>query len=140
MSYRCPKCSGIVYNRKKRLCAFCGTELPASFLFLPPEMAGSTAGEAGVPIELLSECWLELAEAQGNPEATREAAIHYFKSGIAHGFQVGPLLKWLISWPSARESAFSQVGYSAKEATEFIEILRKLPVEELGLNDNTTSV
>ncbi len=103
-------------------------------------MAGLTAGETEVPIELLSECWLALAEARGNAQATREAAIQYFRKGIARGSQVGPLLKWLISWPSERESAFSQVGYSAKEAAEFIETLRKLPVEELGLNDTKTAV
>ena len=103
-------------------------------------MAGLTAEETEVPIELLAECWLELAEARGNAQAAREAAIHYFRNGIAGGFQVGPLLKWLISWPSERESAFSQVGYSAKEASEFIETIRKLPVEQLGLNDTTTAV
>jgi hypothetical protein len=139
MSYRCPKCDGIVYNRKKRLCALCGAELPASLLFLPPGMAALAAGETEVPIEVLSECWLGLVEARGNEPATREAAIQYFRDGIARGFQVGPLLKWLISWPSERESAFSQVGYSAKEAAEFVETLRTLPVEELGLKDTTTT-
>ena len=39
MSYRCPKCNGIIYNRRNNVCGFCGAELPASLLFTPSEIA-----------------------------------------------------------------------------------------------------
>jgi hypothetical protein len=92
--------------------------------------------QIGIPVALLSQALLELREARGNFQATREAVIRYFKNGIASGFQVGPLLQWLVFWPNNRESVFSQVGYSSKERREFLEILKeKRPVRELGLND-----
>jgi len=120
MSYRCPKCNGIIYDRRNYACAFCGAELPAMLLFLPPEMADKLAGEAGVPIELLAQALLELRKARGNFQATREAVIRYFNSGIASGFQVGPLLQWLFFWPNKRESVFAQVGTQAKRAMSFL--------------------
>ena len=33
MSYKCPKCNGVIYNRRSNICGFCGAELPAEFLF-----------------------------------------------------------------------------------------------------------
>jgi hypothetical protein len=141
MSYRCPKCNGMIYDRTNYVCALCGAELPAGFLFLPPEMAalGEAAGGTGIPVALLAQALLELRKARGNAEETRLAAIRYFRNGIAGGFQVGPLLNWLMSWPEVRWSVFSQAGYSAKEGKEFVEMLKKLPAQELGLNDTTTA-
>ena len=141
MSYHCPKCNGIIYDRTNYVCAVCGAELPASLLFLPPEMAalGEAARGTGIPIALLAQALLELRKARGNSQATRQAAIRYFRSGIASGFQVGPLLDWLLSWPDGRWSVFSQAGYSGKECREFVEMLKKLPVQELGLDDTGTS-
>jgi hypothetical protein len=81
-----------------------------------------------VPVGLLSQALVELREARGNPQATREALIRYFRNGVEGNFQIGPLLKWLTSWPNERESVFSQVG----AGRDFLEILRKLPVQELG--------
>jgi hypothetical protein len=92
-----------------------------------------------IPVALLSQALLELREARGNSPATRQAAIRYFRNGIARGYQVGPLLKWLFSWPNNRESVFWQLRYSGKEGHEFVEMLRKLPVEELGLNDTSAA-
>jgi hypothetical protein len=139
MSYRCPKCNGIIYDRTNYVCAFCGTELPAELLFVRPETAVSdqAAGGTEIPVALLAEALRELRKARGNAEATRQAAIHYFRSGLASGFQAGPLLSWLFSWPNRRESVFSQAGYSGKEGSEFVEMLKKLPVQELGSNDTT---
>jgi hypothetical protein len=34
---------------------------------------------------------------------------------------------------------FSQAGYSGKDCKEFVEMLKKLPVQELGLDDTTTA-
>lgn len=142
MSHHCPKCNGIIYDRRNIVCAFCGAELPARLLFLPPEIADldKVEGGAEIPVDLLAQTLLELRKARGNLQTTREAVIRYFRGGIASGFQVGPLLGWLFSWPSQRESVFSQVGYSSKESREFLEILKeKRPVQELGLNDTTTA-
>ena len=38
MSYYCPKCQGVVYNRRIKLCGFCGAELPVELLFTEAEM------------------------------------------------------------------------------------------------------
>ena len=137
MSYRCPKCNGIIYDRTNYVCAICGAELPAELLFIRPETAVSdqAAGGTVIPVALLSETLLELRKARGNAEATRQAAIHYFRSGVASGFEVGPLLNWLFFWPNRGQSVFSQVGYSGKESSEFVETLKKLPVQELGSDD-----
>jgi len=137
MSYRCPKCNGIIYDRRNYVCAFCGAELPATLLFLSPEMADKLAGTTDVPIEFLAQTLRQLRKARGNFRATREAVICYFKEGIASGFQVWPLLDWLHSWPNRNESVFSQVVYSVKEIQEFWEILKeKHSAQELGLKDD----
>jgi hypothetical protein len=82
-----------------------------------------------VPVALLNEALLELRQARGNPEATREALIRYFREGVARNFKIGPLLEWLFSWPNKRESVFWKVG----TGRDLLEILKKLPVQELGL-------
>jgi hypothetical protein len=90
-----------------------------------------------VPVALLSQTLLELRQARGSFRATREAVIGYFKTGIAGGFQVGSLMRWLFFWPDRRQSVFSQVGYSSKESREFMEILKeKHSAQELGLRDD----
>lgn len=38
MSYHCPKCSGVIYDRRRNICGYCGTELPAELLFTPTEV------------------------------------------------------------------------------------------------------
>lgn len=82
-----------------------------------------------IPVELLSEALVDFRAARGNRSAEKEAAIRYFKSGIAQGYQVGPLLKWLCFWPNDRESVFWQARLDAT----FIEMLKKLSLLELGL-------
>jgi hypothetical protein len=39
MSYHCPKCNGIIYDRRNNICGFCGAELPADLLFTPAQIA-----------------------------------------------------------------------------------------------------
>ena len=38
MSYQCPKCSGVIYNRRLKTCGYCGAELPPELLFSPAEL------------------------------------------------------------------------------------------------------
>jgi hypothetical protein len=90
--------------------------------------------QAEVPVALLSQTLLDLRETRGSQRETREAVIRYFKSGIAGGFTVGSLMQWLFFWPDKKQSVFSQVGYSANEVSEFMEILKeKHSAQELGL-------
>jgi hypothetical protein len=35
----CPKCNGVIYNRRNKLCGFCGAQLPVELLFTPEEIA-----------------------------------------------------------------------------------------------------
>jgi len=46
MSYHCPKCKGVIYNRRNKQCGFCGTELPAELLFTAAEIAVLDKDEA----------------------------------------------------------------------------------------------
>ena len=85
-----------------------------------------------VPVALLSQALVELRAARENRQAQREAAIRYFKSGLAKGYQVGPLLEWLCFWPNNRESVFWQARLDSK----FVEMLKKLSVRDLGLASN----
>jgi hypothetical protein len=38
MSLECPKCNGVVYDRRRKTCGFCGAELPAEMLFSAEEI------------------------------------------------------------------------------------------------------
>jgi hypothetical protein len=82
-----------------------------------------------VPVALLSQVLLELRAARGNRQAEKAAAIRYFKSGLANGYQVGPLLQWLCFWPNNRESVLWQARLDSK----FVEMLKKLSLRDLGL-------
>jgi len=88
-----------------------------------------------IPVALLAQVLIELREARGNKEATRAAAVRYFRNGLTAGYQVGPLLNWLFFWPSRTDSVFWQVRFPAPEGSEFVQMLKKLPVQELGLTD-----
>ncbi len=46
MSLHCPKCNGVVYSRRHKLCGFCGAELPAEFLFTDAELAALAMEDA----------------------------------------------------------------------------------------------
>ena len=85
-----------------------------------------------VPVGLLSQALVELRTARGNRKAEREAAVRYFKSGIADGHQIGPLLEWLCFWPNNRESVFWQARLDSK----FVEMLKRLSLQDLGMAAN----
>jgi hypothetical protein len=89
-----------------------------------------------VPAALLSQALIELRAARGNPEAARAAAIRYFKSGVESGFQVGSLLQWLLLWPSNTESVFWQTRFPGNESRQFIDMLKKLSLRDLGMAPN----
>jgi hypothetical protein len=38
MSYQCPKCNGVIYNRRNKICGYCGAELPPELLFSAAEI------------------------------------------------------------------------------------------------------
>ena len=38
MSYHCPSCHGVLYDRRRKTCGFCEAELPAEPLFTPAEL------------------------------------------------------------------------------------------------------
>jgi len=46
MSLHCPKCGGVVYTRRNKLCGFCGAELPPGFLLTEAEIAALEKAEA----------------------------------------------------------------------------------------------
>ena len=39
MSYYCPSCQRVLYNRRLTHCGFCGAEIPGSLRFTPEEIA-----------------------------------------------------------------------------------------------------
>ena len=45
-SYHCPKCQGVIYNRRNKRCGFCGAELPAELLFTAEAIAAMDKEEA----------------------------------------------------------------------------------------------
>ena len=133
MSYRCSNCNGIIYDRRINLCTHCGADLSPILLLLPSEVPAldRSAGGTEVPVALLAQTGVELRKARGHSEATRQAAIRYFREGPCSGFPTGLLFKWLFSWPNKRESVFSQIGYSGQAGKEFVRILKKLTVQEI---------
>ena len=38
MSYQCPNCRGVLYDRRRKTCGFCGAVVPAELLFTPSEL------------------------------------------------------------------------------------------------------
>jgi len=39
MKYHCPNCHRILYNRRLKLCGFCGAAIPEELRFTPAEIA-----------------------------------------------------------------------------------------------------
>jgi hypothetical protein len=39
MSLHCPSCNRVLYNRRLKLCGFCGAAIPAELQFTPEEVA-----------------------------------------------------------------------------------------------------
>ncbi len=38
VNYHCPKCNGILYDRRLKACGFCGAAIPKEFLFTPAQL------------------------------------------------------------------------------------------------------
>jgi hypothetical protein len=37
--HKCPKCNRLLYNRRFKICGYCGSPLPEELLFSPAELA-----------------------------------------------------------------------------------------------------
>jgi hypothetical protein len=46
VSLHCPKCGGVIYTRRNKLCGFCGAQLPTEFLLSDAEIAALDKAEA----------------------------------------------------------------------------------------------
>ena len=38
MEYRCPKCNRLLYDRRRKNCGFCATDIPGELLFTEKEL------------------------------------------------------------------------------------------------------
>ncbi|HTD65902.1 MAG TPA: hypothetical protein VK846_05145 [Candidatus Limnocylindria bacterium] len=46
MSHHCPTCNGVLYDRRRKACGFCGAAVPAELLFTPAELEHLRVEEA----------------------------------------------------------------------------------------------
>lgn len=46
MTHHCPTCNGVLYDRRRKTCGFCGAEIPAELLFTPAELEHLRVEEA----------------------------------------------------------------------------------------------
>jgi hypothetical protein len=124
MSYSCPECHSVIYDRTNYACPTCGAELPPVMLFRPADMPDFDEIAEGheAQMVLLAELLRDLRQAHGHSQAIREATIRYFTEGNAQGFDVSSLLEWLSSWPNRRWSVLSQAPDKARR--EFVELLQ----------------
>ena len=72
MSVYCPECSGVVYDRRRRTCGFCGAELPAELLFSAAETEALNRKEAEAEHQRLKRKAKENAEEQKRQKRKRE--------------------------------------------------------------------
>jgi hypothetical protein len=71
MSYQCPKCSGVIYNRRNKTCGFCGAELPAELLFSAAELEALDKRDAEMAAEHQKQQAKFEAEEQERKDALR---------------------------------------------------------------------
>jgi hypothetical protein len=64
MSLNCPKCNGVVYDRRRKTCGFCGEELPTELLFSATEIGALDRKEAEAEQQRLKRKAKEDAEEQ----------------------------------------------------------------------------
>jgi hypothetical protein len=83
MSYYCPKCNGIIYDRRNKICGFCGAELPADLLLTATEIA---ALQKAAPKE-------DLQQTSDEPASNKLAA---FLRDCILGFVVLAMVVWLV--------------------------------------------
>jgi len=72
MSLQCPKCNGVVYDRRRKTCGFCGAELPAELLFSPAEIEALNRKEAEAQQQRLKRKAKDDAEEQERQKRKRE--------------------------------------------------------------------
>ena len=69
MSYHCPSCHGVLYDRRRKTCGFCGAELPPELLFTSAELERLRREEAEAEERHRQERAKEEAEAQARAQA-----------------------------------------------------------------------
>ena len=76
MSYQCPKCNGVIYDRRRNICGYCGAELPAELLFGPAELEvlDKKAAELTAEHEKI-RAKLEAEELEHREAASRQGAF-----------------------------------------------------------------
>lgn len=80
MSYLCPKCSHVIYNRRLKTCGYCGAELPAELLFSAEEIAAMDKKEAA----------LEEAQRKRDAEKREEELRQQIAQRDQMFFRIGP--------------------------------------------------
>ena len=70
MSYQCPSCHGVLYDRRRKTCGFCEVELPAELLFTPAELERLRHDEAEADERYRQQKAKEEAEALARVQAS----------------------------------------------------------------------
>jgi hypothetical protein len=73
MSLHCPACNRQVYSRRHKRCGFCGTELPAEFLFTEAELAA---------LDTEAEQRRQERQAKEEKDAKEAAEAHRWTGGV----------------------------------------------------------
>jgi hypothetical protein len=69
MSYYCPSCNGVIYNRRNKMCGFCGAALPPELLFTASELEILNQEEAAADARYKEQRAREQAEAEAEARA-----------------------------------------------------------------------
>jgi hypothetical protein len=69
MSYHCPSCKGVLYDRRRKACGFCGADVPVELLFTPAELEHLRVEEALVEETQRQIRAREAAEAEAKARA-----------------------------------------------------------------------
>jgi hypothetical protein len=72
LSLYCPKCNGVVYDRRRKTCGFCGAELPPELLFSATEIEALNRQEAEAEQQRLKRKAKADAEEQERQKRKRE--------------------------------------------------------------------
>ena len=70
MSYHCPSCHGVLYDRRRKTCGFCGAELPVALLFTAAELERWRHDEAEADERYRQQKAKEEAEALARAQAS----------------------------------------------------------------------
>jgi hypothetical protein len=75
MSYQCPSCHGVLYDRRRKTCGFCHAELPADLLFTPAELEQLRQEEAEAEERFRQQKARDEAEALARAQASADIII-----------------------------------------------------------------